>query len=99
MITDAREVMADIVAGYMPEGDGGQDARRNLAIADAALAALTAAGYEVVRADDTEIKRWRAVQAILEENADSNHPLSIHLLQIVGVEPYASWPRQNDDDE
>lgn len=33
----------------------------------------------------------RVVQ-ILRENADVNHPLSIHLLQILGVEPYASWP-------
>jgi hypothetical protein len=34
------------------------------------------------------------VVEILREHADANHPLSIHLLQILGVEPYASWPQE-----
>lgn len=35
------------------------------------------------------------VVAILRENAEVSHPLSIHLLQILGVEPYTSWPEQD----
>ncbi|WP_016895949.1 hypothetical protein [Mycobacteroides abscessus] len=41
-------VIADAIAEFMPEGDGGQDGLANLANAQSVIAALRAAGYSVM---------------------------------------------------
>ncbi|GAT13190.1 hypothetical protein [Mycolicibacterium thermoresistibile] len=45
-------VIADAIAGFMPEGDGGQDGLANLGNAHQIKAALRAAGYVIVRVAD-----------------------------------------------
>lgn len=49
----ATAVIADAIAEFMPEGDGGQDGLANLGNAQRVRAALREAGYAIVR--DTRI--------------------------------------------
>lgn len=47
--TAVGDIISDVIATFMPEGDNGQDGAINLDRADEILTALADAGYKVTR--------------------------------------------------
>jgi hypothetical protein len=63
-MSNSREVIADAIAEFMPEGDGGQDGYANLKRANEVTSALRGAGFAIVPRDvlgEPESDTWPEV--------------------------------------